>query len=50
MRFVDSNVFIYHLAADPAYGRKAKTIIEKIESGEKTVTSTPYTGSSVQLP
>jgi len=40
MRFVDSNIFVYHLAADPTYGQKAKTIIEKIEKGEKTVTST----------
>ena len=40
MRFVDSNIFVYHLAADPAYGQRAKAIIEKIEKGEKTVTST----------
>ncbi len=40
MRFVDSNVFVYHLAADPTYGKKAKNIMEKIEAGEKTVTST----------
>lgn len=40
MRFVDSNIFVYHLAADPTYGQRAKTIIEKIEKGEKTVTST----------
>jgi predicted nucleic acid-binding protein len=40
MRFIDSNVFIYHLAADPTYGQKAKDLMEKIESGEKSVTST----------
>ena len=40
MRFVDSNIFVYHLAADATYGQKAKTIIEKIESGENTATST----------
>jgi predicted nucleic acid-binding protein len=40
MRFVDSNVFVYHLAADPNYGQKAKDIIEKIEAGEKSATST----------
>ena len=40
MRFVDSNIFVYHLAADPTHGQRAKTIIEKIEKGEKTVTST----------
>ncbi|MEM3011399.1 MAG: type II toxin-antitoxin system VapC family toxin [Candidatus Bathyarchaeia archaeon] len=40
MRFVDSNVFVYHLAADPVYGQKAKNIIEKIEAGEESATST----------
>ncbi|MEM3623343.1 MAG: type II toxin-antitoxin system VapC family toxin [Candidatus Bathyarchaeia archaeon] len=40
MRFVDSNVFVYHLAADPAYGQKAKNIIQKIEAGEESATST----------
>jgi len=38
--FVDSNVFIYHLAADPIYGTKAKSLLEKIEGGERAVTST----------
>jgi hypothetical protein len=28
------------LAADPNYGQKAKDIIEKIEAGEKSATST----------
>jgi predicted nucleic acid-binding protein len=40
MRFVDSNVFIYHLAADPTFGQKAKSLIEKIEAGEVSATST----------
>ena len=40
MRFVDSNVFVYHLAADPTYGQTAKNLMEKIEAGEKSVTST----------
>lgn len=40
MRFLDSNVFVYHLAGDPTYGQRAKTIIEKIEAGENAVTST----------
>ncbi len=40
MRFVDSNVFVYHLAADPTYGQKAKNIIEKIEAGEESTIST----------
>lgn len=40
MRFVDSNVFVYHLAADPTHGQKAKNLIEKIEAGQESVTST----------
>lgn len=40
MRFVDSNVFVYHLAADPTYGQTAKNLMEKIETGEKSATST----------
>lgn len=40
MRFIDSNVFVYHLAADPTYGRRAKAIIEGVEAGEETVIST----------
>ena len=40
MRFVDSNVFVYHLTADPIYGQTAKNLMEKIEAGEKSATST----------
>ncbi len=40
MRFVDSNVFIYHLASNPNYGLKAKNILKNIENGELSVTST----------
>jgi len=40
MRFVDSNVFVYHLAADPTHGQTAKNFMAKIEAGEKSVTST----------
>jgi len=40
LRFVDSNVFVYHLAADPTHGQTAKNLLEKIEAGEKSVTST----------
>lgn len=40
MHFVDSNVFVYHLVADPTYGKTARNFIEKIETGEKSVTST----------
>ena len=40
MRFVDSNIFVYHMANDPRYGEKATKILEKIEEGELAVTST----------
>jgi len=38
--FVDSNIFVYHLAADPVHGQKAKKILENIQGGEKCATST----------
>jgi predicted nucleic acid-binding protein len=37
---VDSNIFVYHLAADPVHGKKAKKILENIQDGEKCATST----------
>ncbi len=40
MRFVDSNIFIYHLAGDPDYGKIAGEILERIEREEKAATST----------
>lgn len=40
MRFIDSNVFVYHLSADPRYGKRATTILESVENGEETFTST----------
>jgi predicted nucleic acid-binding protein len=40
MRFIDSNVFIYHMASDPIYGPDAEAILRKVEAGEETVTST----------
>lgn len=40
MSFVDANVFVYHLAADPIYGQTARNILEKIEGGERSVAST----------
>jgi predicted nucleic acid-binding protein len=39
-RFVDSNVFIYALTAHPRFGKIAKNILERIEGGEATMTST----------
>jgi predicted nucleic acid-binding protein len=40
LRFIDSNVFVYHLAGDPHYGRRATKILQSVENGEETVTST----------
>jgi predicted nucleic acid-binding protein len=39
-RFVDSNVFVYHLAADPRHGDRATKILASIEEGERGATST----------
>jgi predicted nucleic acid-binding protein len=40
LRFIDSNVFVYHLVADPHYGKRATAILESVENGEDTITST----------
>ncbi len=40
MRFVDSNIFIYHMADDPNYGEAATRILKRIEEGEEAATST----------
>jgi predicted nucleic acid-binding protein len=37
---VDTNVFIYALTAHPLFGKIAKNILERIENGEPTITST----------
>jgi predicted nucleic acid-binding protein len=39
-RFVDTNVFIYALTAHSRFGKIAKNILERIEGGEATMTST----------
>ena len=39
-RFVDTNVFIYALTANPRFGKIAKNILARIEEGETAVTST----------
>lgn len=39
-RFVDSNVFVYHFAGDPNYGKRATEILSSIERGELAATST----------
>ncbi len=40
MSFIDSNVFIYHLAADPKFGKRATEILSSLEGGERAHTST----------
>lgn len=44
MRYVDVNVFVYWLGDDPVFGDEATGIIERIEKGERTATSslTPW--------
>jgi len=40
VRFVDSNVFIYHIDRNPVFGETVKHILLRIERGEEAVTST----------
>ena len=40
MRFVDANIFVYHMAEDPRYGNIATSILRRIEKGEKASIST----------
>lgn len=40
MRFIDSNVFAYHLAGDVVHGKRAREILKSIEGGEEVATST----------
>ncbi|MGH9876923.1 MAG: type II toxin-antitoxin system VapC family toxin [Nitrososphaerales archaeon] len=35
MRFLDSNVFIYHLLNDPRNGKHARKILESVEDGQE---------------
>jgi len=37
--FVDTNIFLYAVQAHPQFGRISKEILEKIDKGEKAVTS-----------
>ena len=39
-RFVDTNIFIYTLTAHPRFGKTSKEILERIQKGEKAITST----------
>lgn len=38
-RFVDTNVFIYAMQGHPEFGEVSKKILERIDRGEKAVTS-----------
>jgi len=40
MRFVDTNIFVYSITNHPRFGSLARTILERIEAGEATLTST----------
>lgn len=40
MRFIDSNIFIYHLAGDERYGDTASKIVGRIGRGEEAAAST----------
>jgi predicted nucleic acid-binding protein len=44
MNYIDVNIFIYWLGDDPSFGETATTIIERIETKEKGITSslTPW--------
>jgi len=39
-RFIDSNVFIYHIDRNPVFGETSKKILQRVERGEEAVTST----------
>ncbi len=40
MKFIDSNIFVYHMREDPLYSKRASAIIRRIEQGEQCATST----------
>jgi len=40
LKFIDSNIFIYHLAGDEQYGETASKIIERISREEEAAAST----------
>lgn len=39
-KFVDSNIFIYHIDRNPTFGGRARQVLESIEEGEEAITST----------
>lgn len=40
VRFLDSNVFIYHINRNPKFGGIAREILLRVERGEEAITST----------
>lgn len=47
MRFVHANIFIYHLAADPNYGRAAREILTRIQNGDESALTSTFVVSQV---
>lgn len=39
-RFIDSNIFIYHIHRNPIFGESSRQILQRVEGGEEAVTST----------
>ena len=39
MKFVDTNIFVYAITSHSKFGETAKSILERIERGEKALTS-----------
>jgi len=39
-RFIDSNIFIYHIDRNPVFGETSQKILQRVERGEETITST----------
>ncbi|MEM3041145.1 MAG: type II toxin-antitoxin system VapC family toxin [Nitrososphaerota archaeon] len=40
VRFIDSNIFIYHIDRNPVFGEASQKILQRVESGEEAVSST----------
>jgi predicted nucleic acid-binding protein len=40
MRFIDSNIFVYHMESDPKFSRRANNILSRVEQEEQALTST----------
>jgi|Deesub1362A_J573_1020465.scaffolds.fasta_scaffold01653_19 predicted nucleic acid-binding protein len=38
-KFVDTNIFLYAIQANPEFGKRSKEILKRVDEGEKAVTS-----------